>query len=733
MGKAVDRILLSKYSPAGVLVGEGLEVLEIRGQAAPFLKLPGGKMSFHLSKLLPDMGLFLAVEKLVREAAETGQAVRRERVVYESAGRVQAINIEATPLRVKQGRAQLVLFEPVLEPAGESRERPLERASAMDDRDRLIEKLKQEVQEARRRLVSVVEDHQVSEQETQNATEEALSTNEELQSLNEELETAKEELQSTNEELITLNRELETRNTALTAARDFAMAIVETVQVPLAVLDSALRIKTVNAAFSKEFQVSRRDAEGQIIYSLGGGSWDIPAFRDQLERVLPGRHSFEGFEVEQEFPSIGCRILILNACRLHSLNLILLAVDDVTVRREAEKALRTSEEHLRQAQKMEAVGRLAGGIAHDFNNLLTAIIGYSHLTADALDPGHPAIEYVHEIESAGKSAASLTDQLLAFSRRKILQPKVFDLNLLIADFERMLRRLVRERTKIELRPADDLWRVRADPGEIGRVVMNLCLNAQDAMPTGGTLTISTANATLGEADARLRNLGPGQYVRLEVCDTGIGMEPEMQTHIFEPFFSTKGAGKGTGLGLATVLGIIEQSGGAIWCNSELGQGARFSVLLPAMVEAPDHVEGPAGRLSAAPKGSAEMILLVEDEDMVRRLARTILEARGYVVLEAKDGREGLAVCESHSGTIDLLLSDVVMPEMGGRELAERARIIRPDLKILFMSGHTQDVILKEGIQKGAAFLQKPYLPAELAHKVREVLDAKPRSEFPGQP
>ena len=711
-----------------MLVDEGLEVLEIRGQAAPFLKLPGGKMSFHLLKLLPDMGLFLAVEKLVHEAARTEKAARRERVAYESAGHVREVNIEVRPLRGKQGYAQLILFEPVPGHAGESREKPLEREAAMDAKDCLIEKLKQEVEEARQRLVSILESQQISVLESQNTTEEVLSANEELQSLNEELETAKEELQSANEELSTLNRELETRNISLTEARDFAIAIVETVQLPLVVLDRALRIKIVNTSFSKAFQVSPRDAEGQIIYSLGGGSWDVPGLRERLERVLPRRHSFEGFEIEQEFPSIGRRVLILSACRLVTLDLILLAIDDVTLHREAEKALRKSEDQLRQAQRMETVGRLAGGIAHDFNNLLTTIMGYSQLIGDSVDPAHVASEYVRQVEIAGESAATLIDQLLSFSRRKVQQPKVLDLNLLITDFEKMLRRLLNEKIKVESHFAGDLWRVRADPGEIGRVVMNLGLNARDAMPSGGTLTISTANENIGEADANQRNLRAGQYVRLEVRDTGIGMDPEMQTHIFEPFFTTKEAGKGIGLGLATVFGIIEQSGGAIWCNSELEQGTTFRILLPAVVEVPDQAERPTDRFSAAPKGSSEVILLVEDADMLRKLTRTVLERSGYFVLEAKDGREGLSVCESRQGTIDLLVSDVMMPEMGGRELAERARMTRPDLKVLFTSGYTQDVILKEGIKKGAAFLQKPYLPTELAHRVREALDAKPPSE-----
>jgi two-component system cell cycle sensor histidine kinase/response regulator CckA len=254
------------------------------------------------------------------------------------------------------------------------------------------------------------------------------------------------------------------------------------------------------------------------------------------------------------------------------------------------------------------------------------------------------------------------------------------------------------------------------------VLMNLCLNARDAMPAGGTLTIQTENTTLDEAEALLHNLGAGQFVELGVRDDGIGMDPETRARVFEPFFTTKDTGKGTGLGLATVLGIVEQSGGAIWCHSELGQGTRFKILLPAIAAAPDANERPVGGLAAAPKGSAEVILLVEDEARVRRLASKILQGRGYVVLEASDGREGLSVCAAHEGKIDLLLSDVVMPELGGRELAERVVAVRPDIKVLFMSGHTQDVILKEGVKAGTPFLQKPFSPADLAHKVRDVLD-----------
>jgi CheY-like chemotaxis protein len=350
------------------------------------------------------------------------------------------------------------------------------------------------------------------------------------------------------------------------------------------------------------------------------------------------------------------------------------------------------------------------------------MIGYSGLLANSLAGNEPAIQQVHEIQKAGQRAASLTQQLLAFSRRQVLQPKVQDLNVTVADFDKMLHRLLGERIKVVIACAPELWPVRADAGEIGRAIMNLALNARDAMPGGGTLTIETANATISEEESAGQHLAPGRYVRLAVRDTGMGMDAEIQAHMFEPFFTTKETGKGTGLGLATVLGIVEQSGGAIQCESELGLGTTFKIFLPAVDGTIEKGAGPTGRVAEAPKGS-EIILLVEDEPMLRQLARTVLEASGYVILEASNGREGLALCEAHQGRIDLLLTDAVMPELGGGELAAGAHKLRPGMKVLFMSGHTQDVVLREGVEKGTAFLQKPFTPMELAHKVRETLDA----------
>ena len=727
--KEVDRILLSKYSPAGVVVDDNLEVIEIRGKASPYLALPVGKVSFNLMKLIPDTGLLLEVEKLIQQARTSGEPVRRERVPYGEDGSPGALNVEVMPLESSQKRSNLVLFEPLPDAAGGEPPAP-DAPSNGDARDRRIARLQQQLADAKERLLSAMEEHQSSREESQNTTEEALSANEELQSLNEELETAKEELQSTNEELVTVNDELQAKNTALAQARDFAMSIVETVRQPLLVLDTDLRIRMANRAFYRTFHVSPLEAEGQVIYSLSHGRWDLPGLRDPLDSLCQGANSFPGFEIERDFPSVGRRSLVVGGCRINHLRMILLAIDDVTERKLAQQAVRKSEEHLRQSQKMEAVGRLAGGIAHDFNNLLTAIIGYSDLLIDTLSSNEPAVQQVLEIKSAGDRAASLTQQLLAFSRRQVLQPKVLDLNVIVAEFERMLRRLVGEQIKVAVDCERALWQVRADPGELGRAIMNLSLNSRDAMPDGGTLTIKTANLALTEADDGEPALAPGRYVTLAVSDTGVGIDAEMQVHIFEPFFTTKETGKGTGLGLATVLGIVEQSGGVIRCESRPGEGTTFRIFLPAVAEAVAHGARPAAGLARAPKGTG-VILLVEDEDAVRKLARLVLEASGYTVLESRNGREGLALCEAHEGPIDLLVTDVVMPELGGRELAEGALKLRPGMKVMFMSGHTQDVVLKEGVQKGTAFLQKPFTPASLAQKVRNTLDGDARSA--GQP
>ncbi len=381
------------------------------------------------------------------------------------------------------------------------------------------------------------------------------------------------------------------------------------------------------------------------------------------------------------------------------------------------------EEQLRQAQKMEAIGRLAGGVAHDFNNLLTIITGYSQLLLERLGSDDPLRGHVNEVLSAGNRAASLTRQLLAFSRRQVLQPQVLDLNTVVANTDKMLRRLIGEDIELVTHLGPDLGRVKTDPGQIEQVIMNLAVNARDAMPQGGRLTLETANVELNEGDTRTRvSVLPGRYVMLAVSDSGIGMDAETQAHIFEPFFTTKEAGKGTGLGLATVYGIVKQSGGHIWLYSEPNQGTTFKIYLPRLEEAaqPGEAISPGAPLS----GGSETILLVEDEEGVRDLARRILELKGYKVITASNPTEAAQVCERHEGPIHLLLTDVIMPTMSGRQLAEHVAFLRPGMKVLYMSGYTDNAIIPHGILKeGTQFLQKPFTRDSLTSKVREVLDA----------
>jgi two-component system, cell cycle sensor histidine kinase and response regulator CckA len=397
---------------------------------------------------------------------------------------------------------------------------------------------------------------------------------------------------------------------------------------------------------------------------------------------------------------------------------------DITERRQAETALRESEEHLRQVQRLEAIGRLAGGVAHDFNNLLTAITGFSELLQLQMNPDHPLRAYVDEIKKAGDRAAGLTRQLLAFSRRQILAPEVLDLNAVVADVEKMLGRLIGEDIELVTDLDPDLGRVLADPSQVQQVLLNLVVNARDAMPRGGRLTITTANRFLDEAYARAHMpTEAGTYVKLAVSDTGHGMDEETQSRVFEPFFTTKEPGQGTGLGLSTVYGIVKQSGGYIWVESAPGQGATFEIYMPRIAAA---VATPAAPATVSDMlGGRETILLVEDEEQVRGLAARALRALGYTVLEASHGEEALRAAARYTGPIHLLVTDVIMPGVGGRELALGLVAHHPTMAVLYMSGYTDDAIGRQGVlDPDTPFLQKPFTGTSLARKVREVLDAR---------
>ncbi len=376
-----------------------------------------------------------------------------------------------------------------------------------------------------------------------------------------------------------------------------------------------------------------------------------------------------------------------------------------------------------QAQRLESVGRLAGGVAHDFNNLLTVIIGYSDLILAQLDPEASETMPMEEIRKAAERAAELTGQLLAFSRKQIVQPKLLDLNVLIADIENMVRRLIGEDVELIIHPGATLQQVLADPGQITQVLMNLAVNARDAMPNGGKLILETRNAVFDASYAEKHPfVKPGSYVLLVVSDNGVGMDEETRNHLFEPFFTTKEKGKGTGLGLSTVYGIVRQAGGHIWVYSEPGVGTTFNICFPPAAGGAD-TEEPASAPVAALRGS-ETVLVVEDQQEVRGLAREVLQGYGYEVLEAGGGGEALDLCRIHDGPIHLLLTDVVMPVMTGRELAERFKELRPETKVLFMSGYTDNVIVHHGaLDPELAYLQKPFSPLSLAQKVRATLDA----------
>jgi len=393
-----------------------------------------------------------------------------------------------------------------------------------------------------------------------------------------------------------------------------------------------------------------------------------------------------------------------------------------TARKAAEAALRQSEDQLRQAQKLEAVARLAAGVAHDFNNLLTAISGHSALLLRQMEPDDPKRRSAEQIEKCAYRAAALTRQLLTFSRRQAVEPRVVKLNDVIRNVERMLKRIIGEDTEFRATLDPAAGSIKADPGQLEQVIMNLAVNARDAMPDGGEIIATTANLAVDETTRKkVPGLNPGHYVKLAIADTGTGMTEEVKAHIFEPFFTTKPPGKGTGLGLATCFGIVQQSSGHIEVESELGKGTIFRLYFPRVPDAinPAHAEKVA---TPAARG-AETVLLVEDEPMVRELAATTLRELGYTVLQAGNGEEGLRVARQHRARIDLVLTDVVMPVMGGKDMAGTLRVLHPSTKVLFTSGYSEEVIGHHGVLRpGVAFLQKPYLSVTLARRVREVLD-----------
>jgi len=382
---------------------------------------------------------------------------------------------------------------------------------------------------------------------------------------------------------------------------------------------------------------------------------------------------------------------------------------------------RRLEEQLLQSQKLDAVGRLAGGVAHDFNNLLSAMLGYAEITQRSLAAEDPRRADLEEIRRAGRRAADLIHQLLAFARRQVIEPRVVSVNELIANMQKMLRRLIGADVELATSLAPDAEPVKVDPGQFEQVVMNLVVNARHAMPAGGKLMVTTGNVHFAPPRAAEAGVAPGPFVRVSVSDTGVGMSAETMSRVFEPFFTTKEPGQGTGLGLATCYGIVKQANGHIAVTSEVGCGTTFEIYLPVADERP--AQAPAAEEEAAPSGT-ETLLLVEDEEQVRAMATRLLGAQGYEVLAAGDPDQALAIVRDHSGSIHLMITDVVLPRMSGRVLAQRVMEARPETRVLYISGYAGDVIVHRGVlEPGVSYLQKPLTAATLARRVREVLDA----------
>jgi PAS domain S-box-containing protein len=483
-------------------------------------------------------------------------------------------------------------------------------------------------------------------------------------------------------------------------------------------------ITTWNAGAAKLYQYSAAEMTGRSVFLLVPSAV-LDQERRLLERVARGEvlGQYETTRSRKDGTVVEVAITV-SPVRDGRGNVIGLSkiARDLTRQRQTEAALRQSEEQFRQAQKMEAVGRLAGGVAHDFNNLLSVILSYSNMAMEDLKPGDPLRRDIGEISKASERASELTRQLLAFSRQQVIQPRVIDLGEVVTAMDRLLHRLLGEDIELTLRPARDLGRVLADPGQIEQVVMNLAVNARDAMPDGGKLTIEMSNVELDAAYVGAHfGASAGSYVMLAVSDTGGGMDAATRARVFEPFFTTKPVGKGTGLGLATVFGIVQQSGGHVGVYSEPGEGSTFKVYLPRT----DRSIEPRTRETSAVVRGSETILLVEDEEQVRTVTCAILRRHGYRVLEAANGGEAFLVSQDFADEIHLLLTDVVMPRVSGRKLAEQLSPQRPRMRVLFASGYTDDAVVRHGVlEEGVAFIQKPFKPNALLRKVREVLDAR---------
>ncbi|MGD1092299.1 MAG: CheR family methyltransferase [Bryobacteraceae bacterium] len=567
--------------------------------------------------------------------------------------------------------------------------------------------LKRELAVVRQRLESTIEELEINIEELRSANAEVQSGNEELQCINEELEAARAELEFANQELETFNRELSKNNRQLLESNDDLSSLLSNVEVPVVMVDQHLRLRRFTPAAGKLLNLLATDL-GRSLLDFKPRI-EVPDLETLLHEVFDNLRVIER-EVRDEQGhsySMCVRPYRTPGNRIEG---ALMVLAEITERKKLE-------EQLRQAHKMEAIGRLAGGIAHDFNNILTAISGYAAELLNVLPASHPGRMPAEEISKVGDQAGMLTKQLLAISRKQVVRPRHVNLNDVLRDIHDLLRRLLGETVEIRYVLEADLGTVVADPGQIQQVIMNLAINARDAMARGGRLTLSTNNVFLDTRDAQAVGLSAGAYVTLTARDTGTGMGPATRERVFEPFFTTKPPGSGTGLGLSMVHGIVQQSGGSISLESEVGEGATVRIYFPRSVSTAD--QGLQEIHMSVPGGN-ETILLVEDSTVVRSVIQRVLAQRGYTVLEASDGTKALSLSSSYKGPIHLLLTDLLMPHMGGDELGKRMRRRRKGIKVIYMSGYPGDAF--HAVKKDANFLEKPFKPEHLAAAVRKVLD-----------
>jgi chemotaxis methyl-accepting protein methylase/chemotaxis response regulator CheB/signal transduction histidine kinase len=746
--KEADRYVIEKYSPAAVIIDASMNIVEFRGAVNQFLEVTSGAATLNLLKLAKE-GLLSELRPAIHKAKNENIAVKSKESQIRRDGVFRNVTIEVIPLKRTPAQEPyfMVLFEEVAAtPISESKTPTLvpKSSSGLHDYKAAWEAseienagLSKELMATKNYLQSTINDQEIVNEELKAANEEAISTNEEFQSANEELQTAKEELQSTNEETVTLNDELQNRNLELTRLNDDLVNLMGGANVPIIILGRDHHIRRLTPAAEKLLNIVRLDT-GRSIHELTLAI-SIPNLGAMVTSVLT---SLLVEQCELQDPHghwYNMRIQLYKTID-DKIDGVVISFSDIQMAKERQAAAKVwsteleaqvkqrteelthTQNALHKAEKLEAIGRLAGGVAHDFNNLMTGILGITEDLLLKVGPQSAYLEDLDHILGAAKRAAVITKQLLAFGRRQVSNPEVLNLNHVIGTMDGLFRRLLGEDIEVKTVLDPQLWPMRINPGNLEQVILNLGLNARDAMLAGGRLTLETANVQCGESHvAQNDTIQPGSYVVLTVADTGTGMAPEIIDHMFEPFFTTK-VGNGTGLGLANVYGIVKQADGEIRVESELGKGTTFRIYFPRVEEI-----SPSAPRSSEPgeaRGGSETILLAEDEDIVRLVAVKALRKKGYTVLQANNGHAAIEMSENYSGTIDLLVTDIIMPGINGNQLAKSLAAKRGKMGVLFMSGYSQDIISKRGVLKpGTNFIEKTFAGEGLCHKVREVLDA----------